>query len=163
MIVVSVGLLGIAKMQALAMASTGTAKMRSLASLEAASLASTLRADRGYWTAIPAGTSTVAFANGAITASTDAALQVATVCESAAAPCTPVQIAAYDLNKWLAALTTQMPTHTGSLACTAPAVATTGPVTCVININWTENRVSVNAQTAGQPLLNASFNLYVQP
>ena len=43
LLVISIGLLGIAKMQALALSSTGTAKMRSLAAIEAASLASTIR------------------------------------------------------------------------------------------------------------------------
>ena len=49
LIVMSVGLLGIAKMQALALTSTTSARMRSLVALEAASLASTMRADRAYW------------------------------------------------------------------------------------------------------------------
>src|SRR3981189_1478832 len=51
LIIVSVGLLGIAKMQALALSSTGTARLRSLAALEAASLAASMHADRAYWAA----------------------------------------------------------------------------------------------------------------
>src|SRR5579871_1202658 len=49
LIIISVGLLGIAKMQALAIASTTTSRTRSIAALEAASLASAMRADRAYW------------------------------------------------------------------------------------------------------------------
>src|ERR1700756_1191655 len=54
LIIISVGLLGIAKMQALALASTGTARLRALASIEAASLASIMHSDRAYWAAGPA-------------------------------------------------------------------------------------------------------------
>src|SRR5438445_9867309 len=52
LIVMSVGLLGIAKMQALALTSTTSARMRSIVALEASSLASTMRADRAYWTLV---------------------------------------------------------------------------------------------------------------
>ena len=44
-----VGLLGIAKIQALAYASTGTASVRSLVALQAAGLAASMHADRSYW------------------------------------------------------------------------------------------------------------------
>jgi len=112
LVVISVGLLGIAKMQALALASTGTAKMRSLAALEAASLASMVRADRAYWSAItnaPGAPFVVTFQNGAITASTDAALLINSACNSAGAPCTSTQIVAHDLQDWVTSLAAQLP------------------------------------------------------
>ena len=49
LIIIGVGMLGIAKIQALAYASTGTAALRALAALEASSLAASMRANRGYW------------------------------------------------------------------------------------------------------------------
>ena len=49
LVVVSIGLLGIAKMQAIAYSSTGVASKRSLAAIEAASLASSMHANRAYW------------------------------------------------------------------------------------------------------------------
>jgi type IV pilus assembly protein PilV len=49
LVITSIGLLGIAKIQALAYASTGTASMRSLVALQAAGLAAAMHADRGYW------------------------------------------------------------------------------------------------------------------
>jgi type IV pilus assembly protein PilV len=164
LVVISVGLLGIAKMQALALASTGTARLRSLAAIEAASLASTIRADRVYWSAItnPAGNPfAVSFQNGAITASTDAALQTVQSCKTAAAPCTSTQIVAYDLQDWAASLAPQVPNGQAVLTCavgTAPA-----PVSCTIVITWTENRVGVNAQSTGQPAATTTFTLYIEP
>jgi len=53
LVIIGVGMLGIAKIQALAYASTGTASERSLAAIEAASLAASMRANRGYWTLAP--------------------------------------------------------------------------------------------------------------
>ena len=50
LVVISIGLLGIAKMQALAIASTRVSSMRSLISIEASSLASAIHANRLYWT-----------------------------------------------------------------------------------------------------------------
>jgi len=49
LVVTSIGLLGIAKLQALAYASTGSASMRSLVALQVAGLAASMHADRGYW------------------------------------------------------------------------------------------------------------------
>jgi type IV pilus assembly protein PilV len=168
LVVISVGLLGIAKMQALALASTGTARMRSLAALEAASLATTIRADRVYWSAltqVAANPFAVSFQNGVITASTDATLQAAHACNSAAAPCTSTQIVAYDLQDWAVALNNpQLPNSQAVLTCALGAAP--APVSCTIVITWTENRVGVNAQStgAGVPAPPATtFTLYVEP
>jgi type IV pilus assembly protein PilV len=162
-VVISVGLLGIAKMQALALSSTGTARMRSLAAIEAASLASTLRADRAYWSAVaPGTTATVAFANGSVTSASDTTLSnAATQCTSAGACTTAAQLTAYDLQDWALRLKDQMPIYTASLACTTPTTQP-APNTCVIQIAWVENRVGVNSQSDGTSL-TTSFTLYAQP
>ena len=168
LIVISVGLLGIARMQALAMASTATAKTRSIAALEAAGLASALRADRNYWSAITTNKVKVTFTNGAIAstagdANLQAAVTAAVACNSAAAPCSSVQIAAYDLNDWVTnSLAPQMPTHQVTLTCTPQTGAVVVPVTCSILMTWSENRVGVNAQSDGTQL-PVGYNLYVEP
>ena len=74
LLVVSIGLLGIAKMQALALSSTGSAKMRSLASIEAASLASTLHADRAYWSSLPVAVTATVGSTGDVTSAQDSTL-----------------------------------------------------------------------------------------
>ena len=48
-VVTAIGLLGIAKIQALAYASTTTASVRSLVALQASGLAASMHADRFYW------------------------------------------------------------------------------------------------------------------
>jgi type IV pilus assembly protein PilV len=162
LIVISVGLLGIAKMQALAMSSTGTAKMRSLAALESASLASAIRADRTYWSGVTGpGNTVVTFKDGAVSTSTDATLAVTKTCETASACTTITDMVAYDLSKWATELAAQMPNYTATLTCVPGTV--TVPVTCTVVLNWAENRVALNSQSTGAPVLINTYTLYVEP
>jgi len=80
-VVICVGLLGIAKMQALALSNSNSSRLRSLAAIEAAGLAAAMHSNREYWagstgTAPPATITVNAQANPQIQ-STDAALQAA--------------------------------------------------------------------------------------
>ena len=52
-LIISIGLLGVAKMQALSLSNTGNSRLRALAAVEAGSIASMMQADRGYWTTVP--------------------------------------------------------------------------------------------------------------
>jgi Tfp pilus assembly protein PilV len=91
--------LGIAKMQALAFSSTGVASKRSLAAIQAASLASSMHANRAYWSAGGVAPATTTITGGVVTASTDPALLTPFDCTSTGPlPCTPQQVAAYDLS-----------------------------------------------------------------
>lgn len=147
LIVISVGLLGIAKMQAVALASTGTAKMRSLAAIEAASLASTMRADRAYWAAVPANL-TVTVAGTTVTA-TDGTLDAAPPgkCASTATICASNQIAAQDLSDWVTSVSALLPGATATINCFI-AVANVSPVYCTIQLNWSENVVALGTSTS---------------
>jgi len=160
LIIISVGLLGIAKMQALAMSSTGAAKMKSLASLEAASLASSIRADREYWSNVTVLT-TVVFDDGVVTSSTDGALMSGASCEVAGACPVITDMVSYNLQKWGADLATQMPKHKATLACAQGSI--TVPVTCTVVLKWAENRVAVNQQSTGETALANQYTLYVEP
>ena len=50
LVVLSVGLLGVVKLESVAYSSTNVASKRSIAALEAASLAASMHVNRGYWT-----------------------------------------------------------------------------------------------------------------
>ena len=161
LIVVSVGMLGIAKMHALAFASTGSASMRSLAAIEAASLASMMRANRGYWAAgaaPPVITITGTTISDATLAGTAATV---TYCmKGANTPCSPATLAAYDLHRWAAALNAILPTPSATVSC--PVIAP--PISCTIQINWVEKTVAINAQAANGPAMQApTYVLYVEP
>jgi type IV pilus assembly protein PilV len=183
LLVVSIGMLGVAKMQALALSSTGTAKMRSLASIEAASLASTIHADRKYWFYLPAALTVTVSSAGAVASTQDASLNstVATrttnpnPCTAVppATPCTAAQVAAEDLGEWADGVIGILPPNSAStITCNAPTA--TVPVECKIVITWTENVVAsdvgqsssaTQAQnaTALQNITSSQYTLYVDP
>lgn len=157
LIIIAVGMLGLAKIQALAYASTGIAGSQSLAALQASSLASAMRANRSYWSTVA---NNFSFTNTAGTlASTDNTLTSTYACTSGGsdAPCTPAKLAGYDLNAWTVALTAVLPKPTATISCPTPAG-------CSITITWVENNVSVNAQTQGSTALQAqSYTVFVVP
>ena len=158
-IVIAVGLLGIAKIQAAALSSTGVAAMRSLAALEASSLAASMHADRAYW-----GQGGIAVAPNAITVTntgaafviSDATLAAGGSCEFGGAdvPCTPAKLAAYDLNKWAVAVGSVLPSPVSTITCSN---AVNAPVDCTIQLSWGENAAAINAQGAGAAQ-GAAFN-----
>jgi type IV pilus assembly protein PilV len=163
LIVVSIGLLGIAKMQALAIVSTRISSMRSLIAVQASSLASAMHANRKYWSTVGTAATTFqvnvtsASGGGTITSSTDSALQNSpTNCRTA--QCVGAPLAEYDLQQWGAALYNVMPTSTGSVVCSGAQTA------CTITVNWTESYVSMNSATQYPNGTQAqSFTLMVQP
>jgi type IV pilus assembly protein PilV len=183
LLVISVGLLGIAKMQALALSNTSSARLRSLAAIQAASLASSMHADRAYWanaTPVSLPLLTASAANGVATSSTDANLLAALTAAAAfnpatdycaqgalnsVAPCQPVQLAAADLQSWAADLFVLIPGSTATISCDA------NPLVCTITLAWRENLVAVNSKktdvtnhiNSSDAIQKSTYVLYVQP
>jgi type IV pilus assembly protein PilV len=193
LVVIAIGMLGIAKMQALTLSNTGASRMRSLAAIEAASLAAAMHANRAYWasynstpgnikvtttagTPTPtsdSATMTAALANVALTQCPTNALsnaQLSCYCASGySAPCniptaTPyVNMAASDLYDWSWSLASLLPAAKALVSCKY----TVSPIDCTINISWTENAVALTTQEAN--LASAAniqlvqYTLYVIP
>lgn len=146
LVIISIGLLGIAAMQASAITSTHASQTESLVSIEARSLADAMQANPNYWAGgnFPTSAFTVAGpATGSSTGTvTDAGLG-ATVPSCASTACTDIQLAAYDVQTWGAQLNTQIPGATGHILCTTAA-----PTACNITINWTQKAsTAVNSGT----------------
>lgn len=164
LIIISIGLLGIAKLQAVALSSTGSSGKRSLGAIEAASLAAALHADRAYWSLASSGAATV-ISGTTITSSPDPFLVSGVDCW-VNRPCTTVQMAAYDLTQWAISAQSIFPSYQASILCPVPAAANL-PNTCTITLNWTENTVAANKQgvvpAAGAAFQTPQYILYVQP
>jgi len=179
-VVICIGLLGIAKMQALALSNTTIARQRSLAAIEAASLASALHSNRLYWAsnAPPALTSWSAQANPAFI-STDGALAAQAnayvtppgnpnvcvgtfnggpMCSGAAGA---VSLAAADLALWAGDVSVQLPNAGLSIQCPVPPGGN-APQVCVIQMTWSEARVGINNQQTGN-LQAPTYTLEVEP
>jgi type IV pilus assembly protein PilV len=154
LIVMSVGLLGIAKMQAVALSSTSVASQRSLASLEAAGLGATMHANRGYWSTGPK----ITVQGGTVTPLPGA------VADCSAVSCVPANMATYDLLQWAQSLQTEalLPNYVATIDCTG---ATT-PRSCTINIKWSEKSVALNTQGKADDtaaINKPDYELYVEP
>jgi type IV pilus assembly protein PilV len=168
LIIVAVGMLGIAKMQALALSTTASSGVRSLVAIEAASLAASMHSNRDYWVGAPTSftvgvqTTTPGTIVVTITDATNT-LNVAANCQTTTA-CTAAQLAAYDVQQWGTALGQVVPAALATINCQSA----TAPTSCNIQITWQENVVATNnaaaAQSSAAGVLNSpQYTLYVEP
>jgi type IV pilus assembly protein PilV len=169
-IVICVGMLGIAKMQALSLSNTTTARLRSLAAIEAAGLASAMHSNRQYWAnavlpfnlALNAGV--ITSSDGALAAQATADLTNLTACFGI--QCAALPLAAFDVARWSTNLTGLLPNPTANISCPAtPGIV--APPSCTIKISWSEKAVAINQQET-TAAANAQFQvptyiLYVEP
>ena len=179
-VVTAIGLLGIAKIQALAYASTTTASVRSLVALQASGLAASMHADRAYWSQALAPTLiTITGANitdnGPNTLGGTAT--TTNFCYSgvvaAGVGCSTTQMAAFDLHTWANALNAPGMLFNLNPVTTIACPAAPQPITCTITVTWNEKAVSVNSQGVANTVVangsaqNGTFQptyvLYVEP
>ena len=169
LIVCSIGLLGLAKMESLALSSEGVAGTRTIAAMEASSLAAMMHADRGYWGSSSVTSSATLTWNAATSAVTisDATLLGSYNCTtSGATSCTPIQLASYDLQNWaginavtsVPGLEALLPGYTVIITCTPPAA--TVPAVCNVSISWVENAVASNATQNNIAAVSAALPTY---
>lgn len=162
LLIISVGLLGIAKTQALSLGNTKTASSRSIASIHAASMASAMYANKFYWGGGLAPTSVSVI--GSITNPTSTAISDSTLngktADCVSVSCDPAQMAAYDLRYWGSYLAQQLPSGVGTVACTT----TVGVVSCTIQVQWAETYISISESSRGtQQTATQTLTLLVQP
>ncbi len=165
LVITAIGLLGIAKIQALAYASTASASVRSLVALQAAGLAASMHANRAYWAA-GAAPPTLTITGTTLSDATLNGLATTTnYCQfgSGNTPCAPQTLAAYDLHTWARALNGQLVNSNPVTTINCPVAI---PMNCTISVTWTEKAVSINSQSQ-QATSTATFTptyvLYVEP
>ena len=180
LIIISVGMLGIAKLEAVVLSNTGSSRLRALVALQAESLADAMHADRdfwdgtsGDWTSSMGVSITVSGGTASLSATNSAHLSSAlsTVPNCSSAACIPANLAGYDLTQWasgsagIGGLAQLLKNSTSSVSCLAATV--TNPASCTLTITWNENTVAANQQeaTAGAPASFSSetYTLVVQP
>jgi type IV pilus assembly protein PilV len=163
LIVTAIGLLGLAKMASLALASTSVASMRSLVAIEAGGIVASMHANRGYWASSSA-TAGATITGSAPTVSDDT-LAAGPSCYNNATPCAPRDLAGFDVRDWGSTLSNLVPGYSASIVCTPLAT----PVTCTVSITWAETAVAINAQQVGITQANftatqmPTYTLNVQP
>ena len=161
LLVVSVGMLGLAKLEAAAVSESKVSRVRSLMSFQAESLASLMRANRAFWA-----TTTAPLPGFTIT--TDGTLTYPTAANTApadgncqTAACSAALLAHVDLSVWGTAYTTQFPGATATITSTTTAA----PTGYDIKLAWVENRIAISRATAGAGAASdaVSMILHVQP
>jgi type IV pilus assembly protein PilV len=175
LIVIAIGTLGIAKMQALSLSNTGASRTRALAAIEAASLAEAMHANRAYWASYSStpGTVSVSTTDGVPTVTSNSATLQSALTTVAGTTCatgtmfganlscycnasptlcagTYVNMAASDLYDWGQGLGSLLPSASATVACNNGNNGTNAdnPVDCTITISWTENSVALTTQEA---------------
>lgn len=151
LVIISVGLLGLAGMQAVAVNNTNTSRMRGIAAIQAESLAAAMHANPSYWQNI----------TGTVTQGT-----VPTAGSCGSTTCTASQMAGYDVSQWQSNLSSNqmaLPSASGTFSCTASTASS--PAVCTVNISWQEKVMTLNKTTlsASAAYASASYQMVVQP
>jgi type IV pilus assembly protein PilV len=156
LIVTATGLLGLAKMQALAISATKDTGTRSLIALQAGSLASAMHANPAFWATTTVPASFTVRGTTVIDPSNQVSGGTAGGCTS---PCAPKQLAAVDVQSWAVDMNNQFPSYDAKVDCTAVL-----PISCSIHIRWLEKTVGMNDTTSTMAASQFQyFSVYVKP
>ena len=162
LVVISIGVLGIAAMQASAIASTHSSQTESLVSIEARSLADAMQANPNYWYsgALPASFTVSGPASGSTSALgtvSDPTLG-ASMPNCASTACIAQDLAGYDLQTWGGQLTSLVPGATATIKCQVAQ-----PVSCSIQVFWTQkSTTAINSGTQSTAAAVMSYTLVNQ-
>lgn len=137
MIIIMIGVLGIAGMQLLAINNTEVARYQSLAALLASSMAAEIQGNVAYWNAPFA----ISFTGTTITGGPSGG----TNCQTTV--CTASQMAGYTLKNWVQAVTNTLPGAQGSISCSNGT-----PAVCTLSLTWSEKTVASLGTPTGQTL-----------
>jgi len=145
LVIILLGVLGMAGMQMLAINNTQIARTHSLAAIMASSLTAQMQANESYWTDSTISTSVLGankrgWESSILSNSTLNGQSIDCTDEI----CTPVAMAGYDLKKWGADLATLLPSGKATVTCSGPTA--TAPNVCTISVSWTEQNVALHNQ-----------------
>lgn len=145
LVIILLGVLGMAGMQMLALNNTQIARTHSLAAILASGMEAQMRMNKPYWSTTATST-TVTGVNGGVwtnTALSDSGLNGLTS-DCVNAVCASNELAAYDLKSWGKNVATLLPGGSASVACSGAT-----PNICTVWVSWNEKNVELHNQAAG--------------
>ena len=175
MLIVTIGLLGLAKLQATAVSNTSVARTRALMTYQAESLAGMMRANRAFWVTSGAGPFP-SFNVSKAGAATDTQMSKngsSGTCLSVT--CTPAQLAWDDMYNWAAnfnnngSASSAFPTAAASIACVSASGGACGanpttPHSYDITLSWDQKMVAMNRSTVNSSTTQpVTMVMHVQP
>lgn len=154
--IIAVGMLGIAKMHALALESTASAGTRSLVAIETAGMAAAMHADRDYWINLGSGSlvTTASFVGPTATPTISISGTGNCTTMTASSVCSPQDIAAYDVLNYAKALQQVVPFGNATIACQNATL----PLSCTITVTWLEQSPGVSQNSSAALSSGATAN-----
>lgn len=147
LLVIAIGLLGIAGLQAASVYRTHAGEINSLAAIEAQSIVAAMIANPN---AFPA--------NGtAADYNTLDAVTVSYPTDCATTACSPADMALYDLHQWGAELATDLPQGKGAIACAQT------PPQCTVTVSWNQKQMAASAGTSTGAIKTMKYALVAHP
>lgn len=160
-LIIALGIMGTSALLIKGMSNAKTASLRSVAALQATSLASSMYANRAFW-AVRENAITFKSTDKTVSSKSSNIDTSKTSCTTAT--CTPAQLAGLDLVTWASSLGTALPDAKSDVSC--PTVVNNSARNCTIKISWTErfndagkNTVTASAGTSGE----RNYFLHVEP
>lgn len=175
-VIICIGLLGIAKLQAMSLSNSTLSRQRAIAAIQAASLASSMHSNRDFWTSQSLGLEVVISPTGVVSVpvpnpapanfQSTITNNIATFAAGGTGQCVGTlsaipkcplnqDLAAFDVARWYQnGLVLLLPNPSADIFCPIPAVTTLAPTSCTITITWTEKSVAMNTQEAQQEANN---------
>lgn len=150
LLVLAVGLLGIASMQAASVYATHVGALKGLAAVEAQSIAAAMTANPD---AFPPG--------GTYPYNTSDAYGVSYTLNCSTASCATDEMADYDLAQWGQELRNDLPDGNGAISCLGPP--TYAQPQCTIKVTWLQKTMAPGAGTAPGKFSTANYQVLVQP
>ena len=150
LVILSVGLLGIAALISTALKSNGSAYMRTQATSQAYNIIDRMRAN------LPASNNLsydIAMPTSASTATTTPSACITGSCSSS-------QLAAYDISQWEYDLAQNLPQGRGSVTSAIAATSAGSLVTVTVKVLWNDSRAHDSLQSFGAPTAT-TFSLSV--
>ncbi len=166
LVIVSVGILGIAKMEAAGVAESQVSRVRSLMTFQAESLAGAMRANRGYWaTKYATAPAFTLVASGQTYPMIANSIDPTCASASSTVACSSSELAYADLALWRTNFLAAFPGAAATITCSGGcALTSTTPASYDIALTWNEKSVAVNRSGAGTgTTLPVSMVLHVQP
>jgi type IV pilus assembly protein PilV len=145
LLIIMVGVLGLAGLQLMSINNTEVARYQSLATMLASNMATQIQSNIAYW-----GTSTAALNITVVGSTVTGGPTSGANCKTSV--CTASQMAYYDLQNWGSAMIGTMPSGQGAVVCSA-TVAKISPAVCTLTITWNEKNIALTNPTgteAGQ-------------
>lgn len=151
LLVIAVGLLGIASMQAASVYATHVGTMNGLAAVEAQSIAAAMNANRN---AFPPGATIFSY-------NTTDAYAVASSADCTIGVCDTDEMAAYDLHNWGQELRQDLPQGNGRIDCVG--LPTYQQPQCLITVIWLQKTMAPGAGTHAPSASTAYYSVVAQP